>query len=860
MSTDDENSSSHLLQQRLLPPHTTPTAGGGQSGDSYCSLRLPPPLSSNGVGSRDVSSLGPSGCAGDKSDDVSGVCGSCGLKNLSTQKSCCEHAAGPGTPGGVNNNPDQCYSWLHALRGGRVKKNSESSSDASSSSGSLPMPPSPDGGWGWFVVLGAFLVSVICDGLSYCFGLLYSELKVQFGASRSMTSAVGSIFFGVSMILGPLASSLTTRFGCRKMTIFGGILAFLGFLSSSFTNSIEMLCVTFGVIVGAGFSFCYITSVVIVAFYFEKRRALATGLAVCGTGIGTFTFAPLIDFLIYEYGWRGLFLILSGISLNLLVCGMLFRPLKFTDVERWQLMLEEFNRIPHGREEIEVVRSRYPSESSDSDSDAESSDEDTKALSTLNLPTFVATSNLEVSQALLMEAIKNSKNPHRTMQRYMKNAMMRSEQECKIGRPDQVPLVKGDNCIIRAMSPTDVGSDTENALDSLPSSLVDDTNILRSCKPPQICGSDAQKEANNKLAVSRSNVFQTDSISKSGEPVHLFIVDQFGRTCPIYNSQDLRKKDTQKRHELHGLGSTLTGKIHANESRMLSRRMSGMYMGRHNALGIHLPLYRSDIFYRRLQRQNNPLRHCTLGTSCPEFTDTSSVESDHGYVYEMIASLLEEICDVLKSMVDVQLLSNPFFSILIISNFLFYLWSDVPYMYAADHAMENGVDPQKASFLLSIVGIFNTIGQVVFGYIGDLECNLLNVYAIVSVLAGGCISLIPLMPTFWSTCVLYALFGFFVSVSFPLTTVLLVKYLGVEKLTSAYGLLMLMQGIANLFGPPFAGWVSDETGNYNAAFYLSGLFYALSGFTLFLVYIPKLRVEPAPRRKSLTISSDAEQV
>ena len=47
-------------------------------------------------------------------------------------------------------------------------------------------------------------------------------------------------------------------------------------------------------------------------FYFEKKRAIATGLAVCGSGIGTFIFAPLCNYLVEEYTWKGATLILAG--------------------------------------------------------------------------------------------------------------------------------------------------------------------------------------------------------------------------------------------------------------------------------------------------------------------------------------------------------------------------------------------------------------------------------------------------------------------------------------------------------------------------------------------------------------------
>lgn len=72
----------------------------------------------------------------------------------------------------------------------------------------------------------------------------------------------------------------------------------------------------------------YLPSIVSVGFYFEKRRALATGIAMCGSGIGTFIFSPLNDFLLEKYGWQNLLFIQSGIILNGIICGMLMRPLE----------------------------------------------------------------------------------------------------------------------------------------------------------------------------------------------------------------------------------------------------------------------------------------------------------------------------------------------------------------------------------------------------------------------------------------------------------------------------------------------------------------------------------------------------
>ncbi len=53
-----------------------------------------------------------------------------------------------------------------------------------------------------------------------------------------------------------------------------------------------------------------ILAIVGIGFYFVKRRALATGIAVAGAGIGTFVFAPFTTWLLETYGLRGTFAIL----------------------------------------------------------------------------------------------------------------------------------------------------------------------------------------------------------------------------------------------------------------------------------------------------------------------------------------------------------------------------------------------------------------------------------------------------------------------------------------------------------------------------------------------------------------------
>ena len=88
------------------------------------------------------------------------------------------------------------------------------------------------------------------------------------------------------------------------------MLAGVSLAIASLSQSVAMLYVFVGAFGGIGFGLVYVPAVVAVGFYFEKRRALATGIAVCGSGIGTFVFAPLTTWLLNTFAWQGTMLIL----------------------------------------------------------------------------------------------------------------------------------------------------------------------------------------------------------------------------------------------------------------------------------------------------------------------------------------------------------------------------------------------------------------------------------------------------------------------------------------------------------------------------------------------------------------------
>ena len=96
----------------------------------------------------------------------------------------------------------------------------------------------------------------------------------------------------------------------------------------------------------------YLPAIVSVSCYFETKRSFATGIAVCGSGVGTFLLAPLCEWLIDSYHWTGALSILSAIGLSGVIFGALFRAIEppkeqvgdaveMIEKEKWMAISEE---------------------------------------------------------------------------------------------------------------------------------------------------------------------------------------------------------------------------------------------------------------------------------------------------------------------------------------------------------------------------------------------------------------------------------------------------------------------------------------------------------------------------------------
>jgi MFS family permease len=186
--------------------------------------------------------------------------------------------------------------------------------------------------------------------------------------------------------------------------------------------------------------------------------------------------------------------------------------------------------------------------------------------------------------------------------------------------------------------------------------------------------------------------------------------------------------------------------------------------------------------------------------------------------------------NALSEMIDLKLLREPVMLLLCLSNVLGMLGFYVPFVFIIDLAMARNSTASQATLLLSLIGITNTFGRVMFGWAADrrwVSALAINNWSLIS--CGILTCLCPLLPNFLWLTVYSGLFGFIVSAYVCLTSIVLSDLLGVERLTNSFGLLVVSRGIASLLGTPLAGIVYDITSSYDASFMFSGILILLSG-------------------------------
>lgn len=625
----------------------------------------------------------------------------------------------------------------------KVINESDEVDEVDNSTAAVVIPP--DSGWAWVVMIASFLCCTVIDGIVFCSGLIQADLIKEFHVSKGYVAFVSSLLSGCYCMAGPFVSALANRFGFRPVTIAGALFAAVCFVVSSYATSVEMLFITYGILGGIGFCMVYIPAVVIIGFYFEKWRALATGIAMCGSGVGTFVFAPLTNYMLTEFGWRQTMMYQGFIIISCAVFGLAFRPIQPLTLAVVEAEDEKNKLNGHGN----AVAPK---------------------------PQFATTAfSKPLPEGRFAYSMPNS--AHNT---YMGASP-------KHHYPTAAEVFKGVNMERRLSGVSGKGTELKNLRKSQPTTPNGDTQQM-----PFNLNKELTTVGENEEETENENLLETEA----------------------------------KPTIVQGRRHTVSGRRPPNIG-------SRSNVGSQDAVNtsVSRPMYRDDIFFSgsltripQYQSQSSLAYHMSV-TRLPTKQEELEVRSKGCHLCP------EAVRRTLSTMLDVTLLKSPSFMLLAFSGFLTMMGFFVPFTFLVPRAEMAGMDTSSALGVVSGIGLINTIARILCGFVSSFPSVKPLWLNNVAITAGGIATIFSgVVITTASQWTFAVLFGLCIACFSALRSLIAVEMIGLEKLTNAYGFLMLFQGVAATVGSPIAGVLYDMTKSYDVSFYFAGGLILVSAF------------------------------
>ncbi|CAK1547410.1 unnamed protein product [Leptosia nina] len=654
-------------------------------------------------------------------------------------------------------------------------------------------PQIPDGGWGWVVVVASFLIATVADGLAFSYGLLQIKFVDFFETSEAKTSLIGSLFISVPLIAGPIMSALVDRYGCKNMTIVGGVFSTVGFVAASYSNTVEALYVTYGIIAGLGMGLLYVTAVVSIAYWFEKRRNLAVGLGSCGVGFGTFVYSPLTTYLLDEYGWRGTLLLLAGTVLNVCVCGAVMRDPEWLILE--QKKQRKLSKAKRASSSTSI--SARSARSGGGESIYPGVDELKSMMNSGDTPEDILMA--------LVASIAEAENVEETTKR---NADLSQIQKGSSVINLPTFLRQHEKVPIEVLDQLKSNERLYNiVLQNYPSLLA-----LRSSSETKLPIESPEKN-DGKAKLSKKNKKEFDKKLETVKDKLLQPIPENNVISPKTVRQDWFTKHIQTDHN---------------------------YLK-------DIRVHRNSIMHRGAMM--NIAKYKLRASSCPDIYRNSmwSVKEEENKTWG------RRLLDMINKTFDFNMFTEFHFLMMNLSTLVLFIWFIVPYFYISTFMEESGYTETQGALMLSIFGVATIIGIVGLGWMGDLPwVNITKTYGLCLVLCGGTIILFPVLIrvmepresySFYILTLNAFIFGLTFSSSYSYTPSILVELIALERFTMAYGLVLLSQGVGHLIGPPMAGALRDRTGYWDAAFYVAGIWVVVSGLLVAVIpYTKNFRI------------------
>ena len=157
------------------------------------------------------------------------------------------------------------------------------------------------------------------------------------------------------------------------------------------------------------------------------------------------------------------------------------------------------------------------------------------------------------------------------------------------------------------------------------------------------------------------------------------------------------------------------------------------------------------------------------------------------------------------SFLNLHIFINIGFLLLCLNKFFFMFGLSIVYVHLTAYSRTRKMDEDATSMLVSVVGVSNFVGRPCFGLFANILTRPRMLYAISFSLCDLVVVLVPLIEGVISLVILAAAFGFLSASVSSLLPLILTDFIGVEIFPSAYGYLLVFEGVGCLCGPSASG-------------------------------------------------------
>ncbi|KAF6200736.1 hypothetical protein GE061_005180 [Apolygus lucorum] len=271
-----------------------------------------------------------------------------------------------------------------------------------------------------------------------------------------------------------------------------------------------------------------------------------------------------------------------------------------------------------------------------------------------------------------------------------------------------------------------------------------------------------------------------------------------------------------------------------------------------NEVTIERPMYKSDIFLAgktsavKKPRANQDEADYML--SVHKMTTERDIRQQ---LEHQCICCPEAMIRPLKDMLSLSLLKNPVYLVFLVDTMFYYSAIYVTYLYVPRTAKRKGLGEDVGILTLQLFGGFVALTRislgVIFHFFPDLPPHYFTSGYVI--LGGICHCGLSWTTNKIAVCVLGCVMGFLIGVYVPMRSVLVVRYIGLDKLTNAMGMLFVFQAVGSLYGAPVAEAVRDMFDDDYMTYYFAGIMYSMTGLLVLPLEILNNRIIKAEKKK-----------